>query len=79
MSKPNTYVPESKHEHPEVSPTGAPLIPPAYVPYAAAAVAGAAVVQQVAEPGSTPGIIASVLLAIGAVLGIASPGMRKRR
>jgi hypothetical protein len=93
MSKPNIYVPETRtstgntvpqpeerpYGAPPVSPTGAPLIPPAYVPYAAAAVAGAAVVQQVAEPGSVVAVIASVVLAVGAVLGIASPGLRKRR
>jgi len=60
-----------------VSPTGTPVMPPKYVPYAAATVAAAAVVQQVAEPRSTLAVIAAVVLAVGVALGIASPGLRR--
>lgn len=93
MSKPNVYVPESRtstgntvpqpeerpYGAPPVSPTGQPVLPTAYVPYAAAVVAGAAVVQQMAEPGSVVAVVAAVLVAVGAVLGIASPGLRRKR
>lgn len=60
-----------------VSPTGTPIIPPAAVPYIAGVVGIAGVVHE-AVPNPTVQLVTAIILAVGAVLGIASPGWRKQ-
>lgn len=59
------------------SATGQPVIPPKAVPYIAGAVAVATVVHEmVANP--TVQLVTAIIVAVGAVLGIASPGLRRK-
>lgn len=61
-----------------VSPTGAPVVPTKAVPWIVAVVGVAAVAMQVL-PAHTIGYkIAAGLVALGALFGIASPGLRTR-
>lgn len=60
-----------------VSPTGTPMLPPRLVPWLVVAVAVAAALPLV--PG-IPGVVSAacgIVVAVGAALGIASPGLRK--
>lgn len=65
-----------------ISPTGSPLIPPKAVPWLALLVGAAGVVAALPTMGMslppTVVAIATAVVALGAVLGIASPGARKR-
>lgn len=61
---------------PATSPTGIPAIPPKAVPYLLGVVSAAAYVAQ-SYPGTLPGKVAGVIVALAGLLGIASPGLRK--
>lgn len=60
-----------------ISPTGAPVLSPKFVPWLALAVGVAALLPMV--PGLPPVVatVCGVVVALGAALGIASPGVRK--
>lgn len=60
-----------------VSPTGTPVLPPHVALWAAVAVALATAIQFI--PGVPPVVlaIAGVVISLGTILGIASPGIRK--
>jgi hypothetical protein len=75
--------PQMPDETPAVSPTGTPLLPPKAVPYAVAVVGAAALLVAAPELGLPFVIpmaivgIAKIVVALGALLGIVSPGLRK--
>lgn len=77
VGKPIQAPPLNNDSEGVVSPTGTPVIPPAAVPYIASVVAAAAVVHEMV-PNPTVQLVTAILTAIGAVLGIASPGLRRR-
>ena len=62
----------------EASPTGQPLIPPKAVPYLTVAVAAAVVVHETVHH-PTAQLITGILLAVASVLGLASPGLRRKQ
>lgn len=62
---------------PEPSPTGTPLLPPAVVPWLAALVAAAYATMLLAPEHTIAFKIAGGIVAFGALLGIASPGIRR--
>jgi hypothetical protein len=59
------------------SPTGTPLIPPFVVPWLVGLVGMAGTAVQVLPINTVAFKIANAVLAFGALIGIASPGMRK--
>lgn len=63
---------------PVVSPTGVPSIPTAYVPYLVTLVGLATIATQVLPPHTMAFKIASGLVGLGGILGLASPGLRKK-
>ena len=69
------------HPH-DVSPTGAPVISPKVVPYLAGLVAVAAAVAakmpDIVPSSELDQQIAGIIVALGTIFGIASPGWRKQ-
>lgn len=60
------------------SPTGQPLLSPKLVPYLIVAIAVAEAVAQSVPPGTLAAKIAHGFVTLGALLGLASPGLRRR-
>lgn len=67
----------AKNSTMQESPTGTPILPPAWTPWLSVVVAIAGVVSFI--PGVPPAVITicGLIVAVGAALGIASPGSRK--
>lgn len=63
----------------EVSPTGAPMLPPRLVPWLAALVGLAAILSQSLPPHTAASKVAAVIAGLGGVLGVASPGLRRQQ
>lgn len=61
-----------------ISPTGAPLIPVAFVPFLVAVVAIAEGLAQFLPEYTVGARIAHAVAGLGLVFGLASPGLRKR-
>jgi hypothetical protein len=83
MSEPMLSPPVVVPIREEVSPTGKAVIPPALVPWVAALVTLAAGYQQLApEFGishpTVVGKLAGLVLGLGALFGVLSPGLRKQ-
>lgn len=60
-----------------VSPTGTPLLPPGIAPWATVIVALAALAPLIPGIPAIVITICSIVVAIGAAVGIASPGLRR--
>lgn len=63
---------------PESSPTGKPLLPPAVVPWLTAAVAVAIALEQTLPPNTMGARVASAVVGVAALLGLVSPGLRRK-
>jgi hypothetical protein len=62
----------------EASPTGTPLLPPKAVPWVALLVGLAATGAAIFPADSVAGKVCTVLVGLGGVLGVASPGLRRK-
>jgi hypothetical protein len=62
---------------PSSSPTGAPVVPPAIVPWLVGLVGLAAVGAQTLPPHTLGAKVCAGIVALGGVLGLASPGLRR--
>lgn len=59
-----------------VSPTGAPVIPPTAVPWLVGLVGLATVATQTLPPHTIAFKVASIVVGLGSIFGLASPGLR---
>jgi hypothetical protein len=62
-----------------VSPTGAPVIPPAVVPWLVGLVGIATVVTQTVPSNTIGWKVASIIVGLGGMFGLASPGLRRQQ
>ena len=63
---------------PNASPTGLPAIPPKVVPYLILIILAAEVAAQMLPPEHIAAKLAHGVVALGAILGLASPGLRRQ-
>lgn len=75
MPVPDVAVPA---EQPAESPTGKPVIPPALMPYVAGIVAVALVGAQTFPEHTIAARICTGIVMVGSVLGLVSPGWRRK-